>query len=189
MNYQTNHTTGEVVVDEPMTTNTQATALAVYAKGWEAQNNLPIHLAMLKSLGLPRKESLQLLTTYTAATPVSIQKFLNHSINVIGAVVHYHGPYQSRPDAEGRSVEKPGYYHLLLKLDRTEETDVIVGRNVRTVKSNTIIATSANQPCDFFLGMIALEKPYDFDVAIRVAVTGDKEGIFVRLLDDDEEED
>jgi hypothetical protein len=150
------------------------------------QSGLPISLAMLETRkDLDRAGKLRMLTSYTSSKPKTIGDFIGHQAVVIGAIIHWHGPYQGR---DGES--KPGYHHMLLKLDEYTEVDVMVGRKVRTVKTHTLITTSANQPCELFLGMLQIERWYDWEVGLKVAFTGNpSDGYFVTVVSDDDEEE
>lgn len=181
--------TGEIVADAPEI-QSQMTALALYSRKYELDSGLPIHLAMLaRRTDMSPAKRMSMLLSYTGATPVGLDKFINKGVRILGGVVHWHGPYKSRPDANGDSTDMPGFYHCLLKVDQFESEDVLVDRKARTIKNHKIIATSANQVCDFFLGYMTTDRWYDFEYPIDVVFTGDRNAYFVRMLDPDDEQD
>lgn len=191
MTQRADQSTGEIiVVDEPETAD-QKTVLALYSEAFEKESHLPIHLAMLKTRNdLTNTQRFAMLNTYTAIEPVSMRKYVNQVVLVVGAIVHWHGPYQSKSlGTDGLPKSKPGYYHMLLKLDKFSEREVQVGKTVRTIRENVIVATSAQQPCDFFLAMLTIERWYDWEYGIPVIFSGDEQGLFVRTLDSEEFKD
>lgn len=152
------------------------------------KTGLPIHLAMLETrTDLGRVAKLRMATSYTNVKTKSIGEYTGKIVTVIGAIVHWHGPYKSRP-VNGESFDMPGFHHIILKLAEEQEIDLMVNRSVRVIKQNALISTSATQPVELFLGMLQMERWYDWEVGLKVAFTGTQsEGYFATVLDDDEE--
>jgi len=154
------------------------------------KTGLPIHLAMLETrTDLNRIQRLKMATSYTNVKAKSIGEYVGKIVTVTGAIVHWHGPYKSRP-VGGESVDMPGFHHIILKTTFEQEVELVVNRSVRVIKQNALISTSATQPVELFLGMLQMERWYDWETGLKVAFTGTQsEGYFATVLDDDEEPD
>lgn len=131
---------------------------------------LPVHLYQAHKAGFKSARALAtVLSSYTGNETDDVKDHLNKEINILGAAIIEHGPYN---DLNGNL--QPGYCYVVLKTNLTRSADVIRGRSVVRVTKPVYLKTSANQICDLVLGLVNMMGWFDWSEPIPMVFSSGK---------------
>lgn len=104
---------GDEILDEseaiPMNAKFSKSVVA-YRDTSFPDNQLPLHLAMLESMGLSDEENLTLIEAWDTCATMTLKEFVaevpGKNVQVLGVRIYEQGPYK----AKGSQAPMPGYY-------------------------------------------------------------------------------
>lgn len=98
---------------------------------------LPVHLQELHKLNCDSEQKELLLSLYIGTEPKSLNTYINKTVNIQGAIIHYHPPFK----AKDNSI-KDGYYRVLLLTDIKDEDGcfVVLSTSSRVIGEHMLYA-------------------------------------------------
>lgn len=128
-----------------------------------ARNNEKyIHLRKLAEIDHPNKPAL--LASYKDIPADDILSHIGQTIEVIGAIVWWSGPFTSRDEVDeyGGNVVKEGYYKVLMKTTLHKQQSLLVNKQQRDFRFPLILATSSKGVAETMLSYIEERGWYDW---------------------------
>lgn len=169
---------------EPVPAETSG-VLQKYVKSLDT-HGLPVHLYMVQQLGMNNPvETMRTLSRYTGEEAVDITKHMNKAVNICGAAIIEHPPFEGMDG----NFHGDGYCYVVLKTDLYTTRDVIVGKKVVKQKSRVMLRTSANQICDLVLGLVSMMGWFDWDQPVQMVFTKSGKSYLATIPDYEVEEE
>lgn len=171
VNQETGEFMGQIVGDETLDPNEAipmnakfSKAVAVYVHETLSDTPLPLHLAMLESMGLSEGDMLTLIEAWDSSPQMTLKDFVaefsGKNITMLGVQIYEQGPYKAK--ATGATM--PGYYQPRLLVVNPETKKRVTLRTSSPLISQIIFYTGRKHGFWFF------DKPMTYQFKL------DKEG-------------
>ncbi len=128
-----------------------------------SMTNLPLHYQALHLETLnaeEAEEAMDMLHTYTQVVPSDLKTYSNTIITILGAVLKQNQEYNSKKTGE----MAPGYYNVLLKIDKIAR-DEVTGEEYKV-----IVKSSSKTVAEVMVSLMALRGFGDWVVPYKALV-------------------